>query len=376
MKKILAVLLALVLVLGLAACGKGNDDGNTDPENPDEPSTGLSICLIVGYLGDNSFADAANLGVQQAKNELGASVKIIEYGNDPTKRPPALLDAADEGFDMIVVGNDVESNAAIEENAANYPDTFFFIYDVADSFTTAHTNVQGCCYGANESDYLVAVVAAQMTQTGVIGFMGGDENVGINDFLVGYLEGCGYGDPESKVAWTFIAEGTDSWSNPTKGKELSMVLYNQGADFIHGVAGQSGDGVFEAVLDIRANGDDSVWAIGVDQDQREVFLGMDRQDIADIIITSALKVVGAPIFQVAEQLTNGEAPASGVVISGLKEGSAGISQNDFYKENVPQETQDFVNETIDKIISGEIKVSSAYGMSAETLDGIKDQFAI
>ncbi|MEG1050353.1 MAG: BMP family ABC transporter substrate-binding protein, partial [Oscillospiraceae bacterium] len=202
-------------------------------------------------------------------------------------------------------------------------------------------------------------------------WMGGDDYVALHDFLVGYAEGCVYANPENRVAYVFIAEGNNSWANPAKGKELSMALYNNyKTDFIHGVAGGSGDGVFEAVLDIRAGGDKSVWAIGVDADQYLSFMAKDKKETAETILTSALKTVGQPIFAQLQKIVKGEATESGQATYGIAEGAAGIAINDYYKANTPQDVQDFLTKTVEQVSSGTVKVTSAYGLETEALNAI------
>ena len=123
MKKFLTLLLVLAMVLSLVACGydnmgangvgssatmgAGSDDADSDDAGSDD-ETPLSVCLVVGYLGDNSFTDAAYDGCVQAEEELGIDLSVIEYGTDKSVLPATLTRAMDEGYDMIIVGNDVD----------------------------------------------------------------------------------------------------------------------------------------------------------------------------------------------------------------------------------------------------------------------------
>ncbi len=372
MKKVLTLLLVLAMVFSFAACKTETPD---TPDTPDEPTAdAVKLCLVVGYIGDNSFNDAAHAGCVQAKAELGVDLTVIEYGSDKSVLPATLTRAMDEGYDMIIVGNDTDymGNTTIEENAGDFPDTLFFIYDTGSDFTSAHSNVLGACYKANESDFMAGAMASYMTQTGVIGWMGGAKIKGLDDFLIGYIDGCVYANAENKVAYAWIDKGSDSWTDPVTGKALSMNLFNNNnADFIHGVAGGSGDGVFDAVLDIRAAGNENVWGIGVDSDQYAVFKASGHDDKAEVTITSALKLVGGPIFIQAGKLVNGETPDTGCIIVGIAENAAGIAENDFYKANVPAEVQASVEAIKAACVSGELVVRSIYTTSDEDYTAAK-----
>lgn len=374
MKKLLTLLLVLAMVFSLVACGGGNEpaddnqgggnQGGGDNNGDDK----IRIHMVVGRLGDNSFADAADAGCRQAQDELGVEYTVTEYGDNKDALAASILRAMDGNYDMIIVGNDTDymGNTTIEENAGDYPDTLFFIYDTGLDFTTAHSNVLGVCYKANESDFLAGAMASYMTKTGVIGWMGGAKTKGLDDFLIGYIDGCVYANAENKVAYAWIDKGADSWTDPVTGKSLSMNLYtNNHADFIHGVAGGSGDGVFDAVLDIRAAGDDTVWGIGVDSDQYAIFMATDHADKANVTITSALKLVGGPIFLEAQKLVNGETPDSGCLVAGMAENASGIAENDFYKANVPADVQANIDAIKAAATSGELTMRSIYDTSDE-----------
>lgn len=96
-------------------------------------------------------------------------------------------------------------------------------------------------YATNEVSFLAGAVAALATQSdmpnatpeNVIGFVGGMDIPGINAFLVGYIQGAQYVDPDVKVAVSYAGD----FVNPAKGKELSLIQYNSGVDVIFNVAG-------------------------------------------------------------------------------------------------------------------------------------------
>jgi basic membrane protein A len=132
MQRRLLVLFSLLVVVALAvtAC--------TAPAAPAAPASGSEAApaddaaaaageplkvlhFVNGVLGDKSFFDSAERGIQRAQAELGAEVKTIEAGIDPTGWEAALVDAAaNEEFDVMVVGT-FQMIEYLEKIAPQYP---------------------------------------------------------------------------------------------------------------------------------------------------------------------------------------------------------------------------------------------------------------
>ena len=77
MKKIFAMLLALVMMLALAACGSQNT-GNDTPDGSDEPAGTPAVkvgLLLEGSLGDESINDQAYEGLKKVAEDFGVETK-------------------------------------------------------------------------------------------------------------------------------------------------------------------------------------------------------------------------------------------------------------------------------------------------------------
>ena len=208
MKKLALVLLTLIL---LAACG------TAAPEEEPVETKVYKVALLVGELGDLSFNDSAARGVKQADEEFDdVEVEIIEYGTAVDKYESSLLDTADKGYDMIFTSSTLQE--FVEAHAAEFPDTVFGVFDTEIDFSKGNLdNVYGIIYKANEASFLGGYLAAKLSQTGVISFLGGMDIPVISDFLVGYIQGAQLANPDVKVAITYAG----SWSDSAKGKELA-----------------------------------------------------------------------------------------------------------------------------------------------------------
>ena len=316
-----------------------------------------------GVLGDKSFFDSAQRGVDRAAKELGVETKTIEAGTDPTAWEAAIVDAAaNEEFDVMIVGT-YQMTEYLEKVAPQYPDKKFFIYDAPVNYEgdackpNKCENVYSILYKQNEGSYLAGVYAAAMTTQAmeginpdtVIGSVGGQEIPVILDFMVGYEQGAKATNPDIQV----IRQFAGSWNDPAKGKELAKAQYSQGADIVFQIAGGTGQGVFEAAAE------DGKYAIGVDSDQATIIESADPEQAARIL-TSMMKNVDNSIFRGLQMHMDGKVPYGTVESLGLAEGGVGLARNKYYDQSTPDEVKKLVDEAEQKIISGEIKVDTAF----------------
>ena len=368
MKKFFALLLVLVLSLSLVACngGGGGEEtgGETEGANAD-----IKVCYVVGALGDNSFADSCDRGLKEAEADFGITYVCNQVGDDGALN--GVREAAQNGYDIVVSGYSADIRAMLDTEAKDYPDTIFFMYDCTDTSYEAPDNVLAVVFSANESDFVSGAVAALMSTTKITGWVGGMENTGLYDFLVGWVEGVKYADEAASTAYSWVA-GASPFSDPAKAKELTKALYNNyGADIMHGVAGQSGDGVIEAVLELRdETGNDAIWDIGVDSDQYAVFMSNEKEDKAEVILTSSLKPCAKPVYDLVAAMVEGKQIALGCQIYGIAEGAAGIAENDFFAENATDEAKAIVASITEDVLAGKLEVTSAYGLSLDELNAI------
>ncbi len=351
MKKLLALVLAGVMAFSLVACG-GGDSG--DDTGADEK---LSVILVCSTLGDKSFNDSADAGLKELEAEGLIKYKALEFGTDNSKVNITLEEVAPE-YDVCIFNNlgYGMATAWLRENADSYPDTMFLVYDEPTDLVEDKENVQMIGYKANESDFLAGALAALISETGVIGFVGGMESPVIHDFLVGYVEGARYVNPDIKINVSYIGSYTDA----AKGKDLGKTAIDAGADVLHAVAGSAGNGYLEAAMEAGKLG------IGVDSDQYEVFKN-EKPDLAKSIVTSSLKNVGLSLQVIIREIADGTYEWSQIRWFGIPESCAGIAENENYLALVSAEDQATLEDIKEKVANGEIVVSTAYGMDADTL---------
>lgn len=330
--------------------------------------------LVNGTLGDKSFFDSAARGMKMMEEQLGVETKIIEMGYNPSEWEPTLEDISDSyEYDIIIVGT-WQMVDILARVAPYYPDIMYMIYDTSMDYSTGELdNVYSITYKQNEGSFLAGALAAMVSTSGefennnpdkkIIGLLGGMDIPVINDFLVGYIEGAQFVDKDMKVALSYVG----AWNDPAKGKEFTLAMYRQGADVVFAVAGETGNGVLEAAKEMDR------WSIGVDSDMQLIYEEKDMA-IVDHTLTSMLKNVDLSLLRAVKLYEEGNLEFGMNDDLGLKEGAVGLANNEYYQKILDANPAIAAElKTIeDKIINGEISVTSAFGLSNEELDAIRN----
>jgi len=368
MMKKLTVLVLILSIVPSATLFGGGQQGEIEGQNEDV----LKIVLILnGTLGDKSFFDSADKGMQLIKEKYGDKVylKTIEMSYDETKWEPTLLDVSEQDWDIVIMGT-WQMTEMLQDYAPDYPEKKFIIFDTEVDYSLPDMdNIYSIVYKQNDASFLAGALAARVTNSNmplansehVVGFLGGMDIPVINDFLIGYIEGAQYIDPQVKVAVSYIGSFDDS----AKGKEMSLAQYSQGADIGYNVAGQAGLGQLDAAKDAKR------YAIGVDSDQAELFLISDPAK-AELIATSVLKRIDNSLLRAIDLHMAGQAPWGQTEVLGFEEKAVGFAENEIYLQVVPAEIREEMKKIEQKIVAGEITVSSAFGMSSEEIQALRD----
>lgn len=374
-KNWLAILLSLSLILGLAACGQktvetpapapssAGTETSDKTETPAPEKTYNIVLVLANTLGDKAFSDMVWAGVQMAKeqNPLVGNIKAIELQGDTTTPVPTMTELAESGeWDLIITGT-FSLKEAIMTVAEQFPDQKFIVYDAdLDYSNGAFANCASFAALQNEGSFLGGALAALMSKTGVVGFVGGKETSSVSDFLVGYIEGAAYVNPDITVRSSFIGSFTDT----AKAKELALAQHAQGADVVYAVCSGAGAGVYGAAAE------NNFWALGVDSDQSLIFEDT-NPDIANAILTSVVKNFDVILCKAINDVIAGDFQWGVHNAINLADGGIGLAENSYYEAAVPADIRAQIDELAGKIESGEIKVSTAIGMDAAVYEALK-----
>lgn len=292
-----AVLAAMLVLVSLAGCDGGGGAGTGE---------GVKVALVISQLGDRSFLDSAARGIEMAKKDFpDIETKIIE-NQDVGEQQLAARAMAEEGYDLVITvgfgSADWTSEIAIE-----YPDTHFAIVDasLSDADGNELKNGTGLNFREDEGSFTVGMVAAMLTKTGKVGYIGGMDVPLLRRFELGFIQGVKYANPDVEVVSGWVG----AFNDPTKGKELALTQYEEGADIIFAAAGKSGEGV------LAASAERGLYSIGVDSDQCYIQSGN--------VIASMMKMVDKAVYDTIKALNDGTLEG-GTRVYGLSEDSVGL----------------------------------------------------
>ena len=125
----------------------------------------VGLVTDIGKVNDKSFNQSAWKGIQQAANELGATVNDIETV-DRKDHEKNIAVFGDAGYDVIVTAGSALADAT-KEAAAIYPNTRFIGVDQFQTETI--DNIAGWNFPDDQAGFLVGALAAMMSKSHTIG---------------------------------------------------------------------------------------------------------------------------------------------------------------------------------------------------------------
>lgn len=339
MKKMLSVLLMVLLVFTLGACGsKPAEPGVTEPAgSATEPAAGdkeWKIGLVAaGKFGDNGLNDALKAAVDAFTADTGIPVTKVEV-SELSDHAIHARNFGEQGYDMVIMGGTVSE--LMPEVLEDFPDTHYILNK---GTVDGYDNCTSIQFEEPQAGFIGGAFAVMMSEhlAGVnkVGWIGG---MRIND-----LEMCRY----SFQAGAHYAGGeavesyVGDFQDIAKAKELALQMYGEGMVIVQAFAGGAANGVYQAVESLPEGN----FAMGAATGQFN--LSPERILASHIIKTDEY------FNEVCKQFIAGEMPA-GIIKAGLKDGATGIRISPLIGDQIPQEIKDKMAEIEAKIISDEI----------------------
>ncbi|PNR95697.1 MULTISPECIES: BMP family lipoprotein [Petrotoga] len=327
----------------------------------------VTMVTDVGGLGDKSFNDGTWQGVLRARDELGVEIAVIQ-SSEQTDYLPNLSNAARDSDVVIAVGfmmTDVLFNVAPQ-----FPDTYFVGIDIEPSpGQIIPSNVVCYVFNEHESSFPAGYLAAMMSKTGKVGFIGGVPVPAVTKFEAGFKAGVKVYNELHNENIQVISGYANTFNEPALGKNLALTQMENGADIVFHAAGPTGNGVIDAakekgsnlynlppnapleqIIDKYYELDKNFYAIGVDVDQDHMAPGY--------VLTSAMKRVDTAAFEGIQSAMSVRTFESGVFRLGMKEDGVSITPMKYTRSMVP--IRYFVEiEYLKKLIKeGKLKIPS------------------
>jgi len=343
--------------------GNGGGDGDDSDAETDTPTStpmdpvNVGMVYATGGLGDGSFNDQAQTGIQRAAEELDIEFseaqpsEVSEFANLQQQ----FASSDDPTYELVSCIGFLQTSA-LAQNAADFPDQNFMIVDSVPTTEDGEQfgNVASYVFAEEEGSYLVGQLAGLMTTMSFsagggttqsdatnVGFVGGVESPLIEKFEAGYRAGVKAANDGVDVQTNYVGDFND----PAGGKEAALAMYNSGADVVYHAAGNTGTGVFQAAQE------QGRFAIGVDSDQ-----SITRDSYSDVIVASMVKRVDTAVFEGTESVVNDEFEGGVTNALGLDQNGVDIVYGQGIGGDVPEDVKSQVEESKQGIIDGDIEV--------------------
>ena len=318
MKKILAMLLALVMVLGLVACG-GNDAPETSTPNaggesnptdstPVTSDVEYKIAMITDYgdITDQSFNQTTYEACKSFADANNVKMTYYKPQGDNTAERVAMVDAAIvDGYNIIVMPG-YAFGGTIAEVTEMYPDVKFIALDVAkgdlleggvalagetydynpDNWNLTDyvymDNVYCAVYQEELSGYMAGYAAVKLGYKH-LGYLGGMAVPAVMRFGYGYLQGIDAAAKELGISDQITVEyvyGNQFFGDADITAVMDTWYGEKGVEVVFACGG----GIFSSAAEAAAKVGGKI--IGVDVDQAAI---IDSTYVEGMTVTSAMK---------------------------------------------------------------------------------------
>ena len=364
MKKILALLLAVLMVTALfAGCAPTtNNNGENDATNPDsipdemtsaDGKYQVAFITDVGQLKDKSFNQGTYDGVKLYAAANNKSYKYYQPANGDQAtdddRIAAMELACENGAEVVVAAGFMQEKA-LKAAAAKYPNVNFVFID---GYPIGLDNVAGIAFMEQQSGYLAGYAAVMEGYT-KLGFSGGGggTNPACQRFGYGFVQGAEAAAAKKNVkvevnySW---AHGSSFSASPDL-QTMATGWYQNGTEVIFACGGS-----MFASISAAAEAEDCK-VIGVDVDQ-----SFD----SDTVITSAVKgLADATVWAITKHYEGKFSEIGGKSTSlGAKDNAVGLPTATWSLKNW---TVEEYNALFAEIVAGNVTISDELVLAPES----------
>ena len=343
--KLIALLLTVLLAAACFGCTAKTEAPAQEPAKADDaaaPAEGEKT-YRVAYVADSGLdeyqwlADTVkDLQAWADATPYISEIKFVE-ATDAASYEPTSRARCEDGFNVIMTSFSSHADAT-SKLCQEYPDIFFGILDAG--FTAEdiaqYPNMMELGIERGYNSFIAGVVAASMSKTGTVGFIGGADINAVNWILAAWQQGLRYVNPDI----TDYVVYSNTWSDPTMGKEFANSLIEKGCDVLAASSGGTEVGICQACAE------HNVYYCAYDVHYYDYLNGLElgsaRSDIAKMV----------ELFY--DSAIDGTFPAGQIKYYGYEYGTVYF---EFAQDTpVPDDVKKVVEEVSAKILSGEIVI--------------------
>ena len=355
MKKILALLLAVVMVLSLVACAtteKPDDKAPADttpadntpaeqpeetpaeqPEQPEETpaeqpeetpaESDYAVAMITDYgdITDQSFNQTTYEACKAFAEDNGVEFSYFKPAGDNTADRVAMIEKAiDEGYNVVVMPG-YAFGEAIKETAESNSDTTFIALDVGAGDLgedyVVPANLYCAVYQEELCGYMAGYAAVKLGYT-KLGFLGGMAVPAVVRYGYGYVQGVDAAAKELDITVDLKYAYGNQFSGDADITAAMDTWYQGGTEIVFACGG----GIYTSAAEAAAKVGGKV--IGVDVDQKGIIDGSYGEGMT---VTSAMKGLAPTVKHLLSEVLAGNFANYGGKIDTLGLVSANPEEN-------------------------------------------------
>ena len=335
-KRILALLLATLTLLALSGCG-AKPTAQTTPAPTEAPKVEkIRIALVLpATVDDLAWGQSMVEGLKAVQKTMGADkveVAISEKLGNAVDAGSAIRQYATQGYD-IIFAHGSQYQSVLTEITKDFPKTTFAY---GTGFAT-QPNVFAYDPQAQEGGYLLGILAAMTSKTGIVGIIGPVESGDAVKYNYGVQQGVlkGKADAKSRISYT------GSFNDIVGAGNMAKTHMSAGADILTG-SSQQAVGALRAVAETK----DKYW----------LSTDMDQSSIAPDHVLAAQVYNWEKVVKNIIELRKAGTLGGKVLTLSLSDGTIELKYNPKLADKIPAAAKAAVEQAKQDIISGKLKV--------------------
>jgi basic membrane protein A len=311
--------------------------------NPAEPKSELRIAVVTDALfTDKGWGESSLNAAKFIESKYGFEV-ATEDNVSIADIDSTLKRYAQEGYDLIIAHGVQWGDPALRVGE-QHPDVRIVVF----TGLVWSENVASIFPQQQQGSFLLGALAGMMTETDVIGYVGGEEYPNVVNIFEGYKQGAKAANPDVEIVGTYL----NDWDNAAKGKEAATSIIRQNVDVIFHVADSSGQGVIESA---RQNG---VYALGAVQDQNSLA----PDTVLSSFVLDVDKAYSQAVNATLEGSPKGEISKPGIEAEKGAAGNGIVYLASFHDldSRVPASVQSRLQELTNDLLNGKIVVPERF----------------
>jgi len=216
---------AIAVIVSLLAASCGSDGGSSDAAS----DGGVFQVAIVAPSASNDLAFSQSMVDSVNAVDRDLEIAITDGTFIVEDAAAAIRGYAEDGYDLVIAHGS-QYGGPLQEIAPEFPEVAFAWGTAVDTFGIE--NVSAYTVRADEGGYVNGTVAAQLTESGVIGVVGPIEVGDAKLYVDGFKAGAETQDPGVTVNVNYI----ESFSDVALAAEAAQSHLANGADILTGTA--------------------------------------------------------------------------------------------------------------------------------------------